>query len=74
MAEANGKKEVSARKFMVVMFSTTYCLLNMGNVILTIMKIMELPTYLACWAAFNTPMILIAEWYFKRDDRKKENI
>ena len=64
------KKEISARKFMVICFTLTYCALNIGNVILTIIKIMELNTYIACWSAFNTPMILIAEWYFKREDRQ----
>ena len=64
------KKEMSARKFMVVCFTVTFCLLNISNAVLTIMKLMPLDVYIACWGSFNAPMVLIADWYFKRDDRQ----
>ena len=62
-------KELSARKFMVIGFTTTYCLLNIGNLALAVTGKIAVETYLALWAGFSPLMILIAEWYFKREDR-----
>jgi len=64
-----GIKDVSARKFMTITFTLTYCLIHVGNCILAIMSKIQIETYLALWGSFSVPMILIAEWYFKRGDR-----
>jgi hypothetical protein len=65
-------KDISARKFMVVMFTMTYCLLHIANAMLAVLNYIKVETYLALWGSFTPVMLLIAEWYFKRDDRKKE--
>jgi len=64
------KKETSARKFMVYVFSVTYCLGHIGNTILAIIGKISVEVYIALWGSFTPMMILIAEWYFKREDRK----
>jgi len=63
----------SGRWIMSVSFTFTYCLGIIGALILTIMDKMKLETFLAVWAGFSTMVILINEWYFKREDRKSEN-
>ena len=69
-------EKMSARKFMVVGFTTTYCLLNIGNLALAVLGKIQVETYLALWAGFSPLMILIGEWYFKRNDRngQKEGV
>lgn len=73
------KKELSARKFMVICFSITYCAGHVGNCILAIIGKISVEVYIALWSGFTPLMILIAEWYFKREDRqvpepKKEGV
>lgn len=64
------KKEISARKFMVICFSITYCAGHIGNCILAIIGKITVDVYIALWSGFTPLMILIAEWYFKREDRQ----
>ncbi len=66
------KKEQSARKFMVYCFSITYCLGHFGNVVLAFMGKISVETYIALWSGFTPLMLLIAEWYFKREDRQTQ--
>ena len=69
------KKEISARKFMVMCFSITYCIAQIGNCLLAIVGKIAVDVYIALWSGFTPLMILIAEWYFKREDRtKKEGV
>jgi hypothetical protein len=70
MADEQSKKELSARKFMVFAFTLTYCLGQIGNAILAIIGKISVEVFIALWGGFTPMMILIAEWYFKRDDRK----
>jgi len=65
-------KEMSARKFMVVAFTLTFCLGQVGNCLLCVMGKISTEVYIALWGGFSPLMILIAEWYFKREDRVAE--
>ena len=64
-------KEVSARKFMVWVFSTTYCLIMVGCTIALLKKIIATDTYIALLATFSLIVKGIAEDYFGREDRKQ---
>lgn len=68
------KKESSARKFMVYVFSIAYCLGHIGNAVLAIMGKISVEVYIALWGNFSPIMILIAEWYFKREDRSNGGV
>lgn len=67
------KQSMSGRKYMTYVFSTTYCGAIAGSIILVIMGKMTVETFLALLAGFTSITVLIAEWYFLREDRKKEN-
>lgn len=67
--ENKPKQELSARKFMVYCFSITYCGGHLANAFLAIIGKISVEVYIALWSGFTPMMILIAEWYFKREDR-----
>lgn len=73
MADIIEKKEFSARKFMVIIFCSTYSLCIISFCIMAIKKIIAVDILLALFSGFATMVILINEWYFKREDRKMEN-
>ena len=64
------KKELSARKYMTIIFSTTYCLIMFGLTIALLIKLIRLDTYIACLASFVLIVREISEAYFKREDRQ----
>jgi hypothetical protein len=64
------KKEISARKYMTIIFSTTYCLIMFGLTIALLIKLIRLDTYIACLASFVLIVREISEAYFKREDRQ----
>lgn len=66
-------KLTSGRYFQTVSLTTTYCLGIIGFLVLAVMKMISIEVLLALWAGFTPMVILINEWYFKRDDRKTEN-
>ena len=41
--------------------------------LMAIKRIINVETLLAIWAGFTPMVILINEWYFKREDRKNGN-
>jgi Na+-driven multidrug efflux pump len=65
-------KEISGRKFMVVAFTSTYCVVIVGLVILSIIGKVSVETLLAAFAGFATMVALQNEWYFKREDRETQ--
>lgn len=65
------EKLLSGRYFQSVIFSTTYCICIVGSLILAIKKIISVEVFLALFAGFTPMVILINEWYFKREDRAK---
>jgi len=64
--------DVSARKFMTIAFTITYCLVIIGSVILTFTKLITIEVFLALLTGFTTMMMYIIKSYFDRDDRPKE--
>jgi hypothetical protein len=66
-------KFTSGRWIQSVAFTLTYCIGIIGALILTIMDKMKLETFLVLWSGFTGMVLLINEWYFKREDRAKEN-
>jgi len=62
-------KFTSARWFMTVAFTSTYCIAILGLCLLAIKKTITTEVFLAVWAGFTPMVILINEWYFKREDR-----
>ena len=63
----------SGRWIQTVAFTLTYCIGIVGSVVMVIKGIMKLETFLAMWSGFTAMVMLINEWYFKREDRKTEN-
>ena len=65
----------SARKYMAIIFSSTYCLVIFGLTIALLWEIVKVDTYIACLAAFALIVREITDAYFKREDRKpKEDV
>jgi hypothetical protein len=64
------KKEMSARKFIVIMTTSTYCIVIFSLVIMTIMELCKLEVLLAAFAGFASGYQMQNEWYFKREDRQ----
>ena len=62
-------KEMSARKYIVIATTTTYCLIMAGITIITIFDVSKLNILLALFAGFSGGYTLQNEWYFKREDR-----
>ena len=71
--ESIEKREFSARKFMVIIFCSTYSLCIISFCVLAVRKLISVETLLALFGGFSTMVLLINEWYFKREDRKTEN-
>ena len=68
------KKEMSARKYMAIVFSTTYCLIMAGLTIALLINLIRLDTYIACLASFVLIVREISEAYFKREDRQASEV
>lgn len=66
------EKFSSGRWLQTVAFTFTYCIVILGLTYMTIKKTISVDVFLAVWAGFTPLVILITEWYFKREDRKKE--
>ncbi len=66
------KKPVSGRKFMTICFSTTYCFIMILITGALLKKLIQVETYIALVGGFALVVKEIANDYFKREDRKKE--
>ncbi len=62
-------KIFSARFLMALLFTITYCLIELACVYLVYKKVMSVEVYIAQLATFTVIMREIAGWYFERDDR-----
>ena len=65
--------QISGRKYMVISFTTTYCLAILGCLLCAIWKKLSIEVFLAMFAGFTPMLVLINEWYFKREDRERES-
>jgi uncharacterized membrane protein (UPF0136 family) len=65
--------KVSGRKYATVAIISTYCLVIIGSLVLTIMRIMELPVFLATVSGLGTLVMYITKAYFDDKDRSLEN-
>ena len=63
---------MSGRKFAVVAIISTYCMVIIGAVILTIMKIMSVEVLLALTAGLSGHVMYIVKAYFDDKDRGLE--
>jgi len=66
-------KMTSGRWIQTVAFTLTYCLGIIGSAVMVILDKMKLEVFLGLWSGFTPMVILINEWYFKREDRQPEN-
>jgi hypothetical protein len=66
------KVNMSGRKFATIAIISTYCLTIIGSIILTIIKIMDLPTLLALISGLGTITMYIIKAYFDDKDRSKK--
>lgn len=66
-------KITSVRLIITIAFTYTYCTIMLSCLEMVKSKIMGLETFLGILAGFTPLVILIVEWYFKRDDRQKED-
>jgi len=63
---------LSGRKYITIAMTTTYCLVVIGLTIATMKKVVSVEVLLGVLGGFALAFGLMNEWYFKRDDRKKE--
>ena len=61
------KEPVSARKFMVIVYTTTYCIIMIGITVAFVKKIIIPETYIALLGGFALIAKEIANDYFDRD-------
>ncbi len=64
--------EISGRKFATIAVVLTFCLINIGALVLTIMKLMNVTTYLAATGTLGTITLYIVKAYFDDKDRHLE--
>lgn len=63
---------MSGRKFATVAIISTYCFVIAGSVVLTVLKIMDIPTFLALISGLGTVVMYITKAYFDDKDRAAE--
>jgi hypothetical protein len=61
--------KLSGRKYATVAIITTYCLVILGSLVLTIMRIMDLPVFLATITGLGGLVMYITKAYF--DDKER---
>lgn len=66
-------KLISVRVLVTLLFVGTYCKVVAVSLKLVETGTMKLETFLGILAGFTPLVILIVEWYFKRDDRVKRD-
>lgn len=66
-------KLISVRVLVTMLFVWTYCKVVLTSLDLVKAEVMQLETFLGILAGFTPLVILIVEWYFKRDDRVKHD-
>lgn len=68
----SGRFNFSGRKFATVAIISTYCLVIVASIILTIIKIMTLTEFLALISGLGTITMYIIKAYFDDKDRSLE--
>lgn len=66
-------KLISVRVLVTLLFVGTYCKVVATSLELVKTGVMKLETFLGILAGFTPLVILIVEWYFKREDRSKKD-
>lgn len=66
-------KEISGRKYAAIAIISTYCIVVIGSLVLTIMKIMELAVFLATISGLGSTVMYIMKAYFDDKERPTEN-
>lgn len=66
------KKMLSGRWIQTVSLTLTYCAVILGCLYLTAKKIMPITVFIALFSGFTSMVVLINEWYFKREDRNQK--
>ena len=69
MAEEVIKKEISGRKFATIAVISTFCLIQLGSLILTVAGKMSIEVYLASTGSLGTITLYIVKAYFDDKDR-----
>jgi len=69
MAEEVIKKEISGRKFATIAVISTFCLIQVGSLILTVAGKMSIEVYLASTGSLGTITLYIVKAYFDDKDR-----
>ena len=76
LAEVNISQHIqdkmsSGRWIQTVSLTLTYCAVILGSLYLTAKRIMPLMVFISLFAGFTPMVVLINEWYFKREDRNQ---
>ena len=61
--------EISGRKFATIAIVATYCIVVVGSLVLTILKIMDIAVFLASISGLGTITLYIVKAYFDDKDR-----
>ena len=65
-------KSMSGRKFAAVMIISTYCVVIIGSLALTIMEIMDLSVFVATISGLGTIVMYVMKAYF--DDKERPTV
>ena len=71
--EVRVRREISGRKFATISVISTFCIVQLASVILTISGKMSIEVYLASTGSLGTITLYIVKAYFDDKDRKLEN-
>jgi len=66
-------KEISARKYMALVFTSTYCFIMVGCTFALIYELLKVDTYVALLASFVLIVREISDAYFKKNRPEEKN-
>ena len=67
-------KLLSARRIIAIRIVTTYCLIMVGTLVLTLMGKLSVEAFLGVIGGFGTLVLAVAAFYFERKDREKKEV
>ena len=73
MLDIPKNKLLSARRIIAIRVITTYCIIMIGVLVLTLIGKLSIEAFLGVLGGFGTLVLAIAAFYFERKDRKKED-
>ena len=74
MLDIPKNKLLSARRIIAIRVITTYCIIMIGVLALTLINKLSIEAFLGVLGGFGTLVLAIAAFYFERKDREKKEV